>query len=120
LLSAVSLYDFFSLLRSKFNCDISASDLRNKRPKNVGIMFDPNWHKAKGSQQIIVWTERSNANNSTIQVKNELKLDAQGNYTRTTSISATFSASSDTKAVSRGHVELDRDQVLTTMKWLRI
>jgi hypothetical protein len=98
-----------------FDFDISASDLRNKRWKNVGIMFDPNWHKAKGSQQIIVWTKRGNANNSSIQVKNELKIDAQGNYTPTTSISATFSASSDTKAVFRGNVELDRDQVLTTM-----
>jgi hypothetical protein len=98
-----------------FDFDISASDLRNKRWKNVGIMFDPNWHKTKGSQQIIVWTKRSNASNSSLQVKNEIKIDAQGNYTPNTSISATFNASSETKAIFRGNVELDRDQVLTTI-----
>jgi len=107
----------FSAMTNTFyyDFDISASDLRNKRWKNVGIQFDSNWHKAKGSQQIIVWTKRSNSNNSTIQVKNELKLDAQGNYTPSTSISSTFNASSGTKAVFRGNTELDRDQFLTTI-----
>jgi hypothetical protein len=98
-----------------FDFDICASDLRNHRCKNVGIMFDPNWHKAKGSQQIIVWTKRSNQSNSNVQVKNEIKLDAQGNYTPSTSISTTFTASSGTNAIFRGNVELDRDQVLTTI-----
>lgn len=98
-----------------FDFDISASDLRNKRWKNVGIMFDPNWHKAKGSQQIIVWTKRKNSGKKSVQVKNELKIDKDGNYTPNTSVSYVFDSASGVKAVFRGNVELDRDQVLTTI-----
>lgn len=98
-----------------FDFDISRSDLKNKRWKNVNLMFDPNWHKTKGTQQIIVWTKRSNASNSTVNVKNEIKIDGQGNYTPTTSVSLSYNTSSELKAIFRGNIELDRDQLLTTV-----
>ncbi|MBZ9652233.1 hypothetical protein [Psychroflexus montanilacus] len=98
-----------------FDFDISASDLRNKRWKTLNIMFDPNWHKAKGSQQIVVWTKRRNSSTSTVNVKNEIKIDGEGNYTPTTSLSVNVTAGSGSKAIFRGNSELDRDQVLTTI-----
>lgn len=106
-----------------FDFDISGSDLRkasqyprnNEGWRNVGIMFDPNWHKVKGSQQIIVWTKRKNASNASVQVKTAIKLDAQGNFTPTTSVAHTFNVSSEVRAIFRGNSELDRDQVLTTI-----
>jgi len=78
-------------------------------------MFDPNWHKVKGSQQIAVWTKRKNSSESSVDVKTEIKLDAQGNYTPTTSVSANNTLRSGEKAIFRGNAELDRYQVLTTV-----
>jgi hypothetical protein len=98
-----------------FDFDISASDLRNHRWKTLNIMFDPNWHRAKGSQQLIVWTKRRNSSVSNVTVKNEVKIDSQGNYTPNSSISININASSGSKAIFRGNSELDRDQVLTTI-----
>lgn len=98
-----------------FDFDISASDLRNDRWQTLNIMFDPNWHKAKGSQQIVVWTKRKNASTSSVNVKNEVKIDSEGNYTPTSSISLNVTAGSGSKAIFRGNSELDRDQVLTTI-----
>lgn len=98
-----------------FDFDISASDLRNKRWKDVGIMFDPNWHKVKGSQQIIVWTKQKGNSHSKIQVSNQIKLDASGNYTPNSSYSLNFNVTSGVLAVFRGNSELDRNQILTTV-----
>lgn len=98
-----------------FDHDIPATDLRNHRWRNVSIQFDPNWHKAKGSQQIIVWTLRRNSSVKTATIKNEIKIDAQGNFTPNSSISHNFTVSSGSRAIFRGNVELDRDQVLTTV-----
>ncbi|WP_276682454.1 hypothetical protein [Empedobacter brevis] len=98
-----------------FDFDISASDLRNKRWKTLNYMFDPNWHKVKGSQQIAVWTLRKNSSESSVNVKTEIKLDAQGNYTPTASVSVNNTLNSGGKAIFRGNAELDRYQVLTTI-----
>lgn len=98
-----------------YDFDISASDLRNDRWQNLGIMFDPNWHKTKGSQQIVLWTKRKNSSRKDVTVKNEVKIDAQGNFTPTASQQVNIKAHSGVKAIFRGNIELDRDQVLTTI-----
>lgn len=98
-----------------YDFNISASDLRNNRWQNVGIMFDPNWHKTKGSQQIVLWTKRRNSRRKEITVKNEVKIDAQGNFTPSASLQVNIKAHSGERAIFRGNIELDRDQILTTI-----
>ena len=98
-----------------FDFDLSARELRRKNWKDVNIMFDPNWHKVKGSQQLLVWTKRSNGGEHSTDVKFETKIDAQGNFTPSASISSTAKTGSGTGAVFRGNQELDRNQILTTV-----
>lgn len=98
-----------------FDFDVSRSSLKEHRWQNLQIMFDPNWHKAKGTQQLVFWTKRKSSSRKDVTVKNEVKLDAQGNYTPSTSQQVNIKAHSQAKAVFRGNVELDRDQILTTI-----
>ncbi|MDO5616395.1 MAG: hypothetical protein Q4G16_09405 [Cruoricaptor ignavus] len=98
-----------------FSFSISARDLRNDRWKDVNILWDPNWHKAKATQQMIVWSLAKNAGDSEISVNTKVAIDAQGNFTPTTTLSTNHKVSAQDKANFRGNKELDRVHVLTSI-----
>ncbi len=98
-----------------FRFDISASDLRNHRWKDVGILWEPNWHKAKVAQQMVVWGLRKNASESTVSVGSKLAIDDKGNYTPSTSVNVNHTVKSGETAIFRGNKELDRVQVLSSV-----
>ena len=75
---------------------------------NYKFQTDGNHFKFDKIASILIGAELIN------YVNTKIKIDAQGNYTPNTSISATFNASTETKAIFRDNVALDRDQVLTT------
>lgn len=98
-----------------FRFDISASDLRNHRWKNVGILWEPNWHKVKSAQQMVIWGLRKNASESTVSVDSKLSMDANGNFTPSNSISVSNTVKSGEKGIFRGNKELDRNHTLSTI-----
>lgn len=98
-----------------FRFDVSARDLRRNNWKDVGILWESDWHKAKSEQQMIVWSLRGDARESTVSVDTKLNIDAQGNYTPNTSINVKHNVSSEEKAIHRGNKELSRNFVLSTI-----
>jgi hypothetical protein len=98
-----------------FKFDISTSDLKNYRWKNVGILWEPNWHKAKSVQQKVIWGLRRNASESKLSVETKLSMDHEGNYTPSTSITLSHTVSSGENGIFRGNKELNRAHSLSTI-----